>query len=145
MKKHFTYFFTIIFLISCNKPLMQDSEDIDHISEMVLFYWDAEDSLIKKSISIDSAHEMSLIKIIQKSQPTQKTPPKASDFSIEFTVTYADNEKEYFDINVYGSMSYTYITVSNDGKYFRAVKGKYTNNELAIFLTDYVRLLGISI
>ena len=84
---------------------MQDSEDIDHISEMVLFYWDAEDSLIKKSISIDSAHEMSLIKIIQKSQPTQKTPPKASDFSIEFTVTYADNEKEYFDINVYGSMS----------------------------------------
>ncbi len=124
---------------------MQDSEDIDHISEMVLFYWDAEDSLIKKSISIDSAHEMSLIKIIQKSQPTQKTPPKASDFSIEFTVTYADNEKEYFDINVYGSMSYTYITVSNDGKYFRAVKGKYTNNELAIFLTDYVRLLGISI
>lgn len=124
---------------------MQDSEAIDHISDMVLFYRDAEDSLIKKSISIDSAHEMSLIKIIQKSQPTQKTPPKASDFSIEFTVTYADNEKEYFDINVYGSMSYTYITVSNDGKYFRAVKGKYTNNELAIFLTDYVRLLGISI
>ena len=124
---------------------MQDSEAIDHISDMVLFYRDAEDSLIKKSISIDSAHEMSLIKIIQKSQPTQKTPPKASDFSIEFTVTYADNEKAYFDINVYGSMSYTYITVSNDGKYFRAVKGKYTNNELAIFLTDYVRLLGISI
>lgn len=56
-----------------------------------------------------------------------------------------DNKKEYFAINVYGSMSYTYITVSNDGKYFRAVKGKYTNNELAIFLTDYVRLLGIPI
>lgn len=143
--KYFIIYIAITALLSCNKPLKPKLDEVENISKMVVYHYDSDRNLQIDTITLASEELSSFIRILGKSQLTLETAPKVKDYTIKFDVKYTDNNLEHFYIRVYNGMNNAYITVSNDGKFMETDIGDYKNPELAIFITGYLRIIGIEI